>query len=336
MSGKRLNFPDNMGDLFHGMEDLSLEQAEELLLGIDKVTICPSERAVIEKKVLRKVIAEAGERMEEEGRIQIGKQKGWERHFKNRKYMKRAVICIAAIMACSVVAIAAANINALQRFWGDDTRIYGTRALETVQSVKNENVKVNIEGIVSDKYQCVFVVSMEALTKEGQRIIRAANKDISSKLKIEPIALEGGEFKGTRGIFQYTEDNKDKDYKAYRCDFELEKTDLTKPVTVDFDGLTMKFNIPEYMQVMTLYPESEAGIESVELSPIGYYYKASELAEEVILIKKDGSLDKELGYHGSMVQQDNEEVMAIGSFTELLDLKEYMGIQIDGIKYTVK
>jgi hypothetical protein len=210
--------------------------------------------------------------------------------------------------------------------------------LETVQSVQNENIKVNIEGIVSDNYQCVFILSMEALTDEGRKLIKNASDphNIAFAIKITPAFITGAADQGSSGIFQYTDDNKNKDYKAYRCDFELENVDLTQPATVEFAGLTMSFDIPSYMQVITLYPDSDSGFESVDLSPVGYYYKAAEFAEEVRLINSDGTLDEELGYHGSMHQENNEEAMIIGSFTRLIDLHDYLGIQIDGIKYTRK
>ena len=43
-----------------------------------------------------------------------------------------------------------------------------------------------------------------------------------------------------------------------------------------------------------------------------------------------------MGYSGSMYQENNEEVTVIGSFITLIDLNDYLGIQIDGINYTAK
>ncbi|MBR0596474.1 DUF4179 domain-containing protein [Sinanaerobacter chloroacetimidivorans] len=335
MSKNRNNISDNSVKILNGLDDLNMEETETLLSGINKVTLSPDEEMLLKAKVLERVGAgELGMAQEVERKTEIGKRAV---HSKNRIYMRRAVACIAAVMVCSIVAIAAANMDGLQRFWGSDTEIYRDRALETVQSVQNDNVKINIEGIVSDNYQCVFVFSMEALTEEGRKMIKKYNnKHMVLDLGIKPTMIAGAEDQGMTGIFQYTDDNKDKNYKAYQCDFQLENVDLTKPVTVEFAGLTMRFNIPQYMQVITLYPDSEAGFESVDLSPIGYYYKDAEYAEEVRLIKKDGTLDDELGYFGSMAQENSEEVTVIGSFTRLIDLNEYLGIQIDGINYTAK
>lgn len=318
------------------LDDLSIEEAEALLSEINKVTICTDESSTLRAKALAKVgIKEAKITQKTEERMVVRKWDKGYKCIKSCQFTRRVVACIAVIMTCSVVAIAATNMSALQRFWGDDTEIYNDKALETVQSVQNENVRVNIEGIVSDHYQCVFVFSVEALTREGRRIIKDANKDIPSALKISRTVIGGYEDESS-GIFQYTDDNKNKEYKAYRCDFELKNTDFTQPAVVKFDGLTMKFDIPKYMQVITLFPDSESELQSVDLSPIGYYYKASEFAEDVRLINKDGTLDDELGYQGAMSQEANEEVTIIGSFTRLIDLNDYQGIQIDGINYTTK
>ncbi|WP_027398456.1 DUF4179 domain-containing protein [Anaerovorax odorimutans] len=324
MNNKKINMPDNSMEFLNILDDLDIEGTDKLLSGINKVTISYETEKCLKSKVCKKLGAEFLITQEEERKTVYNK---------NKKYIRRAIACIAAVMILSTAALAATNLDILQLYWGDDKEIYSDRSLETTQSVENENVKFNIEGVVSDKYQCVFILSMEALTKEGQKIIKNANKDISLALEIKP-SFKDDLNHGSMGIFQYTDDNKNKNYKAYKCDFELKNVDLTKPVIIEFNGLSMNFNIPQYMQVITLYPDSASGFKSVDLSPIGYYYESEESADNIDLINKDGTLDDEMGYHGSMYQENNEKVMIIGSFTRLIDLDDYMGIQIDGIKYT--
>ncbi len=327
MSENTKNTPENMEGLLNSFDDLTLEETEILLEGINKVTLPPSEEIRLKTKILEKT-------------------GGYPIRVKNKKHMRRALLCIAAVMVCTIVADGASNLDGLQRFWGNDTEIYSKRTVETIQSVQNENIKFNIEGIVADKYQCVFVISIEALTKEGRKIInKNTDKHYILPLTIKRSFLSGDPNQGASGIFQYTDDNKNKDYKAYRCDFELKNVDLTEPVSIEFEGLSMNFDIPQSMGMITLYAGSAAASQSVDLSPIGYYYKPAGIDEddplstefgEVRLINEDGTLDEKLGYHGAMVRGENEEVMVIGSFTELIDLNDYLGIQIDGIKYTAK
>ncbi|QHI72434.1 hypothetical protein [Aminipila terrae] len=334
MRNDRNNISGNSVEILKGLDELDLEETEMLLLEINKVTLSPKEEMVLKEKVLKKVRSEAWESIGEADKKTVKEEKVL--RTKSRICMRRITACIAVVMFCSIAAIAATNMEGLQRYWGGDTRVYRDRAIKTIQSVKNENIKANIEGIVTDNYQCVFIFSVEALTKEGRKII---DKNISKhhivELKINPKMIEGSP---NTGIFEYTDDNKNKDYKAYKCDFELKNVDVLQPVTVEFAGLTMNFDIPKYMQVITLYPDSEAGFASVELSPIGFYYKAAEYAEEVRLIKNNGTLeDDDMGYFSSMGQKDNGEVTSIvGSFTRLIDLNDYLGIQIDGINYTAK
>lgn len=325
MTRNREDSHEHSVDLLKGLDELNLEEADELLSGIEKVTLLYDEKSSLKARVLRKagiqpVVQEIDQQSD-----------GIVNH---RRYIRKAIVCIAAVMIFSIVAIAATNMDALQRYWGNNTKIYSDRSLKTAQSVHNDNVKVAIKGMVADKYQCVFVLSLEALTKEGQKILKNANKDIWSVLTIKRTAIDSTDRLGG-SVFQYTNANKNKEYKAYKCDFELENIDVTKPVTVKFDGMTMSFDIPESMDTITLYPEDEAEIKSVDLSPIGYCYKDSEF-KDVRLINKDGTIDDKLGYHGSMSQENNEEVTIIGSFTELIDLDDYLGIQVDGIDYIVK
>lgn len=333
MNKNKNNISDNE-EIFDCLDDLNLEETEILLSGIDKVTLSPDEGISLRTKVLKRAGAEGmGTTQEANTKTENGKR---DRRMRNRIFMGRTAACIAAIMICSSIAIASVNMDALQRYWGNDAEIYRDRALETIQSVQNDNVKVNIEGIVSDHYQCVLVISVEALSEKGQEIIKKYNnKHMVLDLKIKPAMVEGAENQCQFGAFQYTDDNKNKNYKSYKCDFPLKNVDLTKPVTVEFAGLSMNFNIPEYMQVITLYPDSNEGVEKVELSPIGYYYENAdaEYADQIRLIHKDGTIDEELGYFGSMVKDDNGKVTIIGSFTRLVDLNDYAGIQIDGVNY---
>lgn len=325
MSINRNNISEDYTALLNNLDELTLEETEKLLIGIEKVTIPPDEENYLKAKIMDK----AG--IEEWQSIQELKRKPKVIYSITRRYMKRTVACIAALMVCSIVAIAATHMEGLQRYWGDDTKIYRDISAKTIQSVQNENLKINIEGIVADKYQCIFIFSVEALNEEGQKIIKK-NKDKHHiiPLKIEPKMLEG--FAST-GIFEYTNDNKNKDYNAYECDFQLENVDLTQPVILEFAGLTMKFDIPPFMQVITLYSNTDEEPESVEISPLGYYYKSSEYAGDVRLIKKDGTLDEEMGYFGAINQKDNQEIMMIGSFTKLIDLNNYLGLQINGNIY---
>ena len=338
MSENIKNTPDDIGELLNGLDELTLGETETLLTGIDKVTLSLDEELLLKRKVLEKAGIEESEIMRKDERKEM--LVGNPTRVKNKKHIRRALLCIAAVMVCSIVAVGASHMDGLQRFWGNDTEIYSERTIETIESVQNENIKFNIEGIVADKYQCVFVVSTEALTEEGRRIINSnTHKHYVFPMTIKPIFLSGDPNQGSSGIFQYTDDNKNKDYKAYRCDFELENVDLSQPVTIEFEGLSMQFDIPEFMEAITLYPEEEAEIELVELSSIGYYYKVEGMEAdfaEVRLINQDGTLDEELGYQGGMAQEDDEEVMVIGSFTELVDLKNYSGIQLDGVNYTAK
>lgn len=312
--------------LLDNLDELTLEETEKILVDIEKVTIPLDEGNYLKAKIMYK----AG--IQEWQITHTLKREPKVIYYITRHYMKRTIACIVALMLCSIVAIAATHLEGLQQYWGDDTKIYRDNSAKTIQSVQNENLKINIEGIVADKYQCIFVFSVEALNEEGQKIIKK-NKDkhYIIPLKIEPKMVEG--FANT-GIFQYTDDNKKKDYNAYECDFQLENVDLTQPVTLEYAGLTMKFDIPPFMQVITLYSNSDEEPESVELSPLGYYYKASDYEGDICLIKKDGTLDEEMGYFGSINQKANQEIMMIGSFTKLIDLNNYLGLQINGINYT--
>ena len=331
---------DHRMELLERLDDLDPEELAPLVSGINKVGLSYDEQMSLKSKIM----ARAGIEFDSESEPELGnvtEAGGRTVSIKNRKHMRRAVICIASVMACFLVAFAAANMDALQRYWGDDKELYSGSFSGTAQSVQDENVKMNIEGVVSDKYQCVFVLSVEALTDEGRKMIEQnTGKHDFLGLEMKPTVIDGAEDHCATGIFQYTDDNKNKDYKAYECSFELDQIDLTQPVTVEYVGLTMNFDIPEPMQIITLYPDAEASIESAELSPIGYYYKVADIDTdfaEVRLIKKDGTLEEEMGYHGGMHrEEDPEEVMVIGSFTRLIDLNDYPGIQLDGINYTPK
>lgn len=343
MAKNRDSILEKEDKLMRLLDDLNLEETEELLSEINTVTLSPQEEASLKTKILEKCgidgtkitnLQEAKDNEKEQNRKMVVTKT------RKIKYVRKAVSLIAAFMICSILVMAATHSNGLLRYWGSDTDIYEGSSLEILKSVQNENIKMNIEGIIADKYQCVFVLSLEALTKDGRKILKEASnfkKHPEDPLRINIKPPFKNNLSGSTGIFQYTNDNrKNKDYKAYNCDFELENVDITKPAIVEFNGLSLKFDIPEPMETITLYPDSKGGFESVDISPIGYYYQSTQLAEDVCLIKKDGTLDETMGYGSGMSQEDNEKTWAIGSFTRLIDLKDYLGIKIDGINYTIK
>ncbi|WP_324824625.1 DUF4179 domain-containing protein [Sinanaerobacter sp. ZZT-01] len=326
------NTPQDFSKFLSALDQCDLRETEMLLTGIRKVTLSSDEQGDLKAKILRRAgIEDLSIQQDQEKEIE-GKRRI---HNKRRIYMRRMAACAAVIMVCSTIAIAGAHLDGLQRYWGNDTNIYGDRTLETVQSVQNDDIKVNIEGVLADQYQCVFVLSAEALTKEGQKMInKGSGKHMTLELEINPTPIDPS-IKIGHGVFQYTNDNKNKDYKAYQCDFELKDVDITKPVTVNFHGLTVNFDIPEQIQTVTLYPDSVSDIESIEVSPIGYYYKGSEHAEEINLINRDNSLADDMGYSGAIDMSYGSGTMIIGSFSKLVDLNDYKALRIDGVDYIV-
>jgi len=329
------NTPDEFSKFLSELDQCNLRETEMLLSGIRKVTLSSDEQGDLKAKILRRAgIKDLDIQQEKDKKIE-GKRKIYN---KRRIFMRRMAACAVVIMVCSMIAIAGAHLDGLQRYWGNDTNIYGDRTLETVQSVQNDDIKVNIEGVLADKYQCVFVLSAEALTKEGQKIInKGTGKHMTLELEINPTPIDPS-MKIGHGVFQYTNDNKNKDYKAYQCDFELKDVDITKPVNVEFHGLTLNFDIPQQMQTATLYPDSESDIGFVEVSPIGYYYKGTEYAEEINLINRDNTLVDDMGYSGAIDMNDvnnGRDTMIIGSFSKLIDLNDYKALRIDGVDYIV-
>lgn len=341
MNKKIDDIQDNNREVLKELEELNLEQTEKLLEEINKVTLSKNEIKKMNKKLLKKLKREkVGIISQEERTIKARKRKI---DFKSSNSIRRVGVLIAVIMTFSVVAIATTNMESLLEYFGDDTEIYLEDSLENIQSVENKDLRINVDGIVSDKYQCFFVLSVEALTKDGKKIIKEATKDkhyvVSDfEIKYDYIIEEKGN-KGY-GIFEYGDYNKKNDYKAYKCHFELENVDLLKPVFVELLGLTMELDIPEPMQMITLYPEKESNIKCVELSPIGFYYINKDLDLEefgsgVSLIKMDGELDEEVGYQCDFPMETDENQLIIGEFRKIIDLNNYKGIRVDGIDYTV-
>lgn len=282
--------------------------------------------------------------------------KGSNRAFGGRRgnrHFTRTAACLAAILVIGGITAAASGVfGQFTEFFNGDLEPYHDQILQSTRYGENDNFAVGIDGVVSDDKQCMFVLKLEALSHSGKQDLREMGKKhqniLREKMTLSACLADGTkqEFYGL-SVFEYT-DLQSSDFRSYVVtvsakDIGIDKLDHLEKIQVEFEDITMEALMDHPMQSVILTAESSDGevaandqMRNVELSPIGFSFNGYGEDFEIRLIQKDGTLtgqDKSYSF-GYSKAVDEEEAAVYGDFRyEILNMDEYLGLQINGINY---
>lgn len=272
-----------------------------------------------------------------------------------RKVQKRfspVVLTLVLIFLSSTIAYAFSNIDFFKNYFGESIYLVEESIFSEVSSVSNEDYKLTIEGVLSDEYKNVAVVSVEALSEN----IKKKFKEYEQSLKVE-------KGKNTTEAFAYgineLEELSSKIKKYYLINYSStdEKIDWPLLVYLNKEQSDLFLEIPiaktletkEITLNQSYYSNSDYVPSSVKISPLSIVVKGYERVvnyeipnpELKILFKNGKELyicgdelsDFELD--GSRFPEDNFTMVSI-DFQKIINLDMIESIDVDGVEYTVE
>lgn len=265
-----------------------------------------------------------------------------------RRRRTAAAVCAAAVLALGGITVLASGVmEGFTQYFRGDLGKYHDQILQSAVHAENEDYAIAIDGVLSDERQCMFVFSIEALTRESTKELQRMLEEFrgfpdTEKDLIFTACLRDGTEETPKGseLFQYGDLQSDS-FQTYVVTMDANDLDVkslreVEYWTVSFGGLTLNAKPEVIMSSQPLTGQQpDPRIKDVTWSPIGFGFQSSDEEFEVWLISKDGTIDEEKAYGtGFFRENDGDWVNVKGDFRyEVMDLENYRGLRINGIDY---
>lgn len=278
------------------------------------------------------------------------------KNYMKQKFIKTALIAVTIGLIGTSTVLAATNSNFLKTFFEGDTSYLEEYVQTPNKSVTDEKFTLTLENVLTTKYQCFVVYSVEALTAESQAELNAKDEfgydtfiDMDT-ISFGPVIWDDvTTFSGfdQKEVKERRTDNKR--FFAITCvdmvneneeDFYIALNRMTNPEKII---IPMKSNIEttelvlvdqnnkDYViQINSLGMVLERAVESFESFYItGVYFR---MADDKI---KTFSQLLEFKSGESNLDEENYRFRTKALFREVMALSEFKSIIIDGVEYDI-
>lgn len=281
-----------------------------------------------------------------------------------RRKIRRPVTLAAAIAAVMLLLISIClATGVLDGFYnhfsgGGELEKYSEYIAACTATAASEDVEIGVSGAVMDRRRLVLVLSVKGLSEEGRELVNTKDFPLAE------LEITAGFKDGAAGEISHTASwhkgsrNMSAAWSSYAVSVSAEAGELSdiESLSISYGGASMQLALQDYaLESRRLESGDPAALRTVEMSPLGIYLELpitdrdpSALRQlvastEVIPILADGSLAGEYFLNGGGDGNVNSDFYPLYmSFviiedrtlkTELTDLSQYSGLQINGIDY---
>ncbi|GAA0182264.1 hypothetical protein SH2C18_46730 [Clostridium sediminicola] len=272
-----------------------------------------------------------------------------------RKVQKRVspiVLTLVLIFLSSTMAYAFSNIDYFKNYFGESIYLVEENIFSEVSSVSNEDYKLTIEGVLSDEYKNVAVVSLEPLSEKT----KGNFKEYEQSFKV-------GKGKNTTEAFTYEinelEKLSNKTRKYYLINYNSTDEKIKLPLEVslskEFSEVSLEIPIAKTLEMKEIalnqsnYSNSDYMPYLVKISPLSVVVVGYERVvnyeipnpELKILFKNGKELSicgnelSDFSLKGSRFVEDNSTIVSV-DFEKIINLEMIESVIVDGVKYSVK
>lgn len=309
-------------DIDELLDDLTLEEAAMITASVEDVIIDEEIKNRLSTKALSKA------QIDTEKVYRMPKKKS------SNRWTKIAASIVAILIIGSSTAYAAGMLAGVTKNFTGEVSAFQQELSKTVHDASNSKYKVSVEGAIADKNQCKFAlrikdISLKAklnITKDSspdftKAEIYAKLKDSTEK-KLDGLSTESREKDGSACIITVMKE-----------DFDVESMEQVESLQIYYEDIKLTTEVVMLGETISLQPKEKTNIKQVEMSSIGYSYVAENSDQEVKWIKNDGTVE-EIELFSQIAVEVKDEIHVAGDYScKIINLEEYQGLQIDGVKY---
>ncbi len=261
-----------------------------------------------------------------------------------RKNMKLIPLVVGCLLMMSVAVLASDSTGFFKVFFGESVNIVAENIFSPQSQAENEDYRLVVEGVVSDEYSHVSVVSVEVLNEKAENVSKG-DKDHFKILKGENAA------ESSSSSVMELESLKEKNKRYYILKYKSTDEILTEPLIVSFekDGGQLSTQIPmadtlpaiEIRMDQNHYGHQAYRPQTVKISPLSIVVKGYEKeakyqipTPKIVATFDNGEkmnlLDNE--FSASRFPEENITT-ATKVFDKIINIDKIASITVDGIEY---
>lgn len=257
------------------LNDLTLEETDQLVKPIDEVTIDTEIKARILNKSLEKA------EIDPKKVVSISSKKRY------RRWVKVAASIAAIFLVGSATAYATGIIHGLSGYFTGEINQYEDKLSKTIQVASNKDYEISVDGVIADKNQCIFAVSLKGLSVKGKLEVAKFKDqtwgDIAIYAKLKDTTKKRLEtfVTGQRG-----DQNDSYLFTVTKEDLGVSSLEQVESFEIYYkEDVKLEANVIQTGETIPLYAEKKTSLKQVEMSPIGFEYLAKNYNHKIGLIK---------------------------------------------------
>ena len=283
-----------------------------------------------------------------------------------KKVFKVAIAAIAAAVLAIPLGVHAYNAlihrGSVEMYLENADKVEASGNVEN-QIMENEHIRITLDTVLSDGYTALAIVTLDALDDYGKNFVINHPFIMLRRLDTGEAVLPIG----SGGMDDWTEQIKNDSIKYYHeiilskidtvCDYEMifysdgifkDEEDQGRSSALDENYIPVdnplgydfiaKVNLKKNVDTVTLTGENGKKLilsqfeiisndESLDMIDVEH--------ESFKLIKNDGTFEvrRDFSGYGIDAETNHGEAVSVMSFKKFIDLDEYTGVVIDGVKY---
>lgn len=271
---------------------------------------------------------------------------------KTKKRFSPVAFTFMLIILSSTLVYALSNIDFFKTYFGKSIYLVQDEIFSVVSSVSNEDYKLTVEGVLSDEYKNVAVVSCEALSEDTKKdfeeyeqnfiIEKGKNITQSSSYQINELEQLSSKIKKYYLIDYISKDEKIDSPLLLYLDKEL--SDLFVEIPIATTLQTKEISIDQ-----SYYTNSDYAPQSVVISPLSVIITGYEKIvnyqipnPELTILFKDntemyicGDKLSDFELRGARFPEDNLTIVSF-DFEQIINLEMIEKVFVDGVEYVIE
>lgn len=268
-----------------------------------------------------------------------------------RKGKSIKILAIAAIITLFfATALASSNTTFFKEIFGNSIYLVKDQILFPITSAKDDRFRLTLEGVFSDSYSSMMIVSVEALNEQSKHELEQS--ELQLNVKKDQSDIQASYSEGMRELLNYTTESK----KYYSLGFMSVDQALTEDIQVHlYAGVSNIFvTVPTKSSIHNInievdskyYENADYTPQNIMISPLSVVVKGVENvinyqipAPSVIIHFTNGTkidvFNQRTGFGGSRFPEYGITTVS-ARFEKIIDMQKIMSVIIDGINYPVK
>jgi hypothetical protein len=264
---------------------------------------------------------------------------------RRRGGLAKAAVIAAAVSLFSGTAVAVSHTEWFTQMFGDSIYLIEDQILYPMESAADDRFRLTLEGVLSDAYGCIAIVSVEALKEQ----LIPELEQMASRLHIRPLQSD---IRSNRTTVVELDHFSEKRKKRFMVEFRSVDGPLTGDLEIGLmtDTSRLALSAPAVGTIRTIaieldesrYAAADYVPRTVSISPLSITVRGYERTvghevpvPDVTLHFANGkTLDffKETGFSGSRFPEDGTTTVS-AQFERIIDLDQLRSITVDGTAY---